>query len=104
MAKNYVEYYKREIEMLRSSAITVIKTLVKKLVTGTDESLEFNREIVFQKVDDQVSEIISSIAKNGTVSVTYMGDQTQSLKLSELPFELLLMVLEEIEERRFEIA
>ncbi len=93
------EQYIERIKLLREELSNDIKTELLK--NGADE-VNLNQGILHQFVDDQFSEVISTIKSNGAVVVD-TGMDGYTMKFSELSTDQLICVLEAVEKNEFEI-
>lgn len=93
------EQYINRIKLLREELSNDIKT---ELFKNNAVEVNLNQGILHQYVDDQFSEVISTIKTNGTVVVD-TGMDSYTMNFSELSTDQLICVLEAVEKNEFEV-
>lgn len=94
------EFYETHFQKLRNELIQDIIHFVK--IQKANE-ISLDRPIFVREIDDQFSEIIHTIKADGDVSVCVSYGENYDWDLTEFHNDILLNILRELEEGRFEI-
>jgi len=95
-----VEFYETHLQNLRNELIQDILHFVKSQKAN---ELSLDRQIVVNNIDDQISETIDRIKADGDVIIGVTFDDDYESDLTEFHNDILLSVLRELEEGRFEV-
>jgi len=93
------EFFETHLQKLRNELIEEIIYFVK-YKEGNDLSLD--RAVVVCEINDQMSETIQTIKVNGDVTIAIPLDEGYESDLTEFHNDILLNILRELEEGRFE--
>lgn len=94
------EYFETHLQKLRNEMIEEIIGFVKYKKAN---ELSLDRPIVVREIDDQFSESIHTIKANGDVTIAIPLDEGYESDLTEFHNDILLNILRELEEGRFEV-
>ncbi len=94
------ELFETHFQNLRNELIQEILYLIKGQKAN---ELSFNKPIFVHKINDQISENIDRVKANGDVTIGVNCDEDYESDLSEFDNDILLNILRELEEGRFEI-
>lgn len=94
------ERHKWHIEQHRTE---LIEDIMNVIVHKKAEQLELKSGIIFNAIDDQSNEVISSVKNDGTVVLDCNGFE-RNLKLSELSTDILISLLETIEKDKVSVS
>jgi gamma-glutamyl-gamma-aminobutyrate hydrolase PuuD len=95
-----VEFYETHLQKLRNELIQDIIHCVKSQKAN---ELSLDRQIVVNNIDDQISETIDRIKADGDVIIGVTFDEDYESDLTEFHNDILLSILRELEEGRFEV-
>jgi hypothetical protein len=94
------EFYTDRIKLLREELIKDIST---EMIRRGAEEINLHSGIIFNYIDDQMNEVISTIRLNGTVVID-TGVSADDISFKELSTDQLITILEMIEKDEFEIV
>lgn len=94
------EFYETHLQNLRNDLIQSIIDFVKRQKAN---ELSLDRPIVVREIDDQFSESIHTIKADGDVTIAVPLDEGYESDLTEFHNDILLNILRELEEGRFEV-
>jgi hypothetical protein len=95
-----VEFYETHLQKLRNELIQDIIHFVKSQKAN---ELSLDIVIVVNNIDDQISETIDRIKADGDVIIGVTFDDDYESDLTEFHNDILLSILRELEEGRFEV-
>ena len=95
-----VEFYETHLQNLRNELIQDILNFVKSQKAN---ELSFNKSIVVNNIDEQISQTIDRIKANGDVIIGITFYEDYESDLTEFHNDILLYILKELEEGRFEV-
>jgi len=95
-----VEFYETHLQKLRNELIQDILHFVKSQKAN---ELSLNKSIVVHNIDDQISETIDRIKVDGDVIIGVTFNEDYESDLTEFHNDILLSILRELEEGRFEV-
>jgi hypothetical protein len=95
-----VEFYETHLQKLRNELIQDIIHCVKSQKAN---EISLDRQIVVNNIDDQISETIDRIKADGDVIIGVTFDEDYESDLTEFHNDILLSILRELEEGRFEV-
>ena len=95
-----VEFYETHLQKLRNELIQDIIHFIKNRKAN---ELSLDRPIVVNNIDDQISETIDRIKADGDVIIGVTFDEDYESDLTEFHNDILLSILRELEEGRFEV-
>ena len=93
------EFFETHLQKLRNELIEEIIDFVKYKKAN---ELSLDRAVVVREIDDQFSETINTIKVNGDVTIGVPFEEYES-DLTEFHNDILLNILRELEEGRFEV-
>jgi dihydropteroate synthase len=94
------EFYETHLQKLRNDLIQSIIDFVKRQKAN---ELSLDRCVVVREIDDQFSESIQTIKADGDVTIAIPLDEGYESDLTEFHNDILLQILRELEEGRFEV-
>lgn len=94
------EFYETHLQKLRNELIQDIIHFIKNRKAN---ELSLDRPIVVNNIDDQISETIDRIKADGDVIIGVTFDDDYESDLTEFHNDVLLSILRELEEGRFEV-
>jgi hypothetical protein len=94
------EFYETHLQKLRNELIQDIIHFIKNRKAN---ELSLDRPIVVNNIDDQISETIDRIKADGDVIIGVTFDDDYESDLTEFHNDVLLYILRELEEGRFEV-
>jgi len=94
------EFYETHLQKLRNELIQDIIHFVKSQKAN---EISLDRPINVREIDDQFSETIHTIKDDGDVTIAIPLDEGYESDLTEFHNDILLNILRELEEGRFEV-
>ena len=94
------EFFETHLQKLRNELIEEIIDFVKYKKAN---ELSLDRPVVVREIDDQFSESIHTIKGDGDVTIAVPLDEGYESDLTEFHNDILLNILRELEEGRFEV-
>ena len=94
------EFYETHLQKLRNE---LIQDIIHYIKNRKANELSLDRPIVVNNIDDQISETIDRIKADGDVIIGVTFDDDYESDLTEFHNDVLLSILRELEEGRFEV-